>query len=178
MNDLKSTGVIRRIDELGRIVVPKEIRRHLGIRDGESLEIFTEDDKIILKKYSKVLEYADFSRQLCEIIPSVMDFGMFITDRDKVVSLSDNLKLEENNILLDNKMIEYIQNRECYESKSYEKLKFNELELEGYFYVQPIISSIDCLGLIILFKEHPFLKEEKQFAKFVSAMIVNKIDIS
>ena len=52
VNSLKSTGVIRRIDELGRIVIPKEIRRNLGIRDGENVEIFTESDSIILKKYN------------------------------------------------------------------------------------------------------------------------------
>ena len=50
--------------------------------------------------------------------------------------------------------------------------------MEGYVYIQPIISSIDCLGLIVLVKDKALLKEEKQFAKFVSAMIANKIDIS
>ena len=56
--------MIRRIDELGRIVIPKEIRRHLGIREGENLEIFTEEDRIVLKKYSKMLDYVrSFHRQ-------------------------------------------------------------------------------------------------------------------
>ena len=105
MNRLKSTGVIRRIDELGRIVIPKEIRRHLGIRDGESLEIFTEENQIILKKYSKVLEYADLSNKLCEIISSVMNFSMIITDRDKIVSHSDNIKMELKNISLSSKLL-------------------------------------------------------------------------
>lgn len=178
MNKLKSTGVIRRIDELGRIVIPKEIRRHLGIRDGESLEIFTEENQIVLKKYSKILEYADLSSKLCEIIPSVMDFGMIITDRDKVVSFSDNIKLNLESAVLNSKMLNSIQNRESYESSSYEKIELGEFEIEGYFYIQPIISSIDCLGLIILIKDQIFLKEEKQFARFVAAMIVNKIDIS
>ena len=53
MNTLKSTGVVRRIDDLGRIVIPKEIRRNLKIRDGELMEIFVDMDSIILKKYSK-----------------------------------------------------------------------------------------------------------------------------
>lgn len=175
---MKSTGVIRRIDELGRIVIPKEIRRHLGIRDGESLEIFTEEDKIVLKKHSKVLEYADFSSKLCEIIPSVMEYGMIITDRDKIVSYSDNLKESFENSSLNTKMLELIQHRESYESVSFEKINFGPLEIEGYFYFYPIISSIDCLGLVILVKNQLFSKEEKQFAKFVATMIANKIDIS
>ena len=54
---MKATGVIRRIDELGRIVIPKEIRRNLGIRDGESIEIYIENDNIILKKYYRMTNY-------------------------------------------------------------------------------------------------------------------------
>lgn len=56
---MKSTGVVRRIDELGRIVIPKEIRRNLGIRDGENMEIFTESDNIILKKYCRMTSNSD-----------------------------------------------------------------------------------------------------------------------
>lgn len=175
---MKSTGVIRKIDELGRIVIPKEIRRNLGIRDGENLEIFTEEDKIILKKHSRILEYSDFSKKLCEIIPMVMDFAMIITDRDTVVSFTDNVKVALEEAELDSKMLSFIQNRENYDSTSYEKMIIGEYELSGYFYIQPIISSIDCLGLVILVKESIFLKEEKQFAKFIAQMIANKIDIS
>lgn len=175
---MKSTGVIRRIDELGRIVIPKEIRRHLGIREGENLEIFTEENQIILKKYSKMLEYGDFSSKLCEIIPSSMDLGLVITDRDKVVSYSSNVELELKHNEIDNHLLSFIQSRETYESKNCEKLLVGDYEIEGYFYIQPIISSIDCLGLIILIKDQGLIKEEKQFAKFLSQMIANKIDIS
>jgi len=175
---LKSTGVIRRIDELGRIVIPKEIRRHLGIREGENLEIFTEEDRIILKKYSQMLEYADFSHKLCEIIPNIMDFGMIITDRDKVVSFSDNIKIDLQSAMLDSKLISLIQSRESYESSVKESIYFSDFKIEGYFYIYPIISSIDCVGLVILVKDQIESKDEKQFAKFVSQMIVNKIDIS
>ena len=162
---MKSTGVIRRIDELGRIVIPKEIRRHLGIREGENLEIFTEEDRIILKKYSKMLEYADFSSKLCEIVPSTMDLGLVITDRDKVVSFSSNVELELKHSEIDNHLLSYIQSRESYESKISEKMFIGDYD-------------IDCLGLILFIKDQSFLKEEKQFAKFLAQMIANKIDIS
>lgn len=174
---MKSTGVIRRIDELGRIVIPKEIRRHLGIREGENLEIFTEEDKIVLKKYSKVLEFSDFSEKLCEIIPSVMDLRVIITDRDKVISFSNNLKLELNNCAIEQKLMKNVQDRENYESITNETLTFHDQSVEGYFCIQPIISAIDCLGLIILIKNSTFSKEEKQFAKFISQIVANKIDI-
>jgi AbrB family transcriptional regulator (stage V sporulation protein T) len=175
---LKSTGVIRRIDELGRIVIPKEIRRHLGIREGENLEIFVEGDQIVLKKYSKMLEYADFSAKLCELIPSSMDLGIMITDRDRIVSFSNNIKIDLDQSLIENRFMEYIQNRETYESTSYEKMNIGDYEIEGYFYFQPIISTMDCLGLIIFIKDQSLSKEEKQFAKFLATLIANKIDIS
>lgn len=175
---MKSTGVIRRIDELGRIVIPKEIRRHLGIRDGESLEIFTEEDKIVLKKYSRMLEYSDLSKKICELVPSIMDYALMVTDRDKIISYSDNIKLNLENITLNQNMISNIQEREIYESTSFEKIIIGEYEIEGYFYFQPIISSTDCLGLVILVKDKMYTKEEKLFAKFISELIANKIDIS
>lgn len=178
MNVLKSTGVIRKIDELGRIVIPKEIRRHLGIREGENLEIFTEEDRIVLKKYSKMLEYGDFASKLCGVISGIMDLGLVITDLDKVVSASSNVKLNFDSNEIGSKLQSYIQERESYESNSFEKLEIADYEIEGYFYIQPIISSIDCLGLIIFIKDQAYVKEEKQFAKFLAQIIANKIDIS
>ncbi len=176
---MKSTGVIRRIDELGRIVIPKEIRRHLGIREGENLEIYTDDDnRIVLKKYSRMLEYTDFSSKLCELVPLSMNFGMIITDRDKVVSVSNRIEFDPELCEIPSNLLEYIQNRETYESSVKEKMLISNQEVEGYFYVQPIISSIDCLGLIIFVKDQAYHLEEKQFAKFLSTMIANKIDIS
>ena len=86
MNFLKQTGVTRKIDELGRIVIPKEIRKNLGIRDGESLEIYTSDDSIILKKYYEVKKLEDVCDKLCEIIKNIYDVNILITDREKVVS--------------------------------------------------------------------------------------------
>ena len=67
-NFMKSTGVVRRVDDLGRIVIPKEIRRTLRIRDGESLEIFVDREMIALKKFSKMSDMDDVSKELVEII--------------------------------------------------------------------------------------------------------------
>ena len=107
-----------------------------------------------------------------------MDLGLVITDRDKVVSFSSNVKLELKHSEIDQHLLSYIQSRESYESKLIEKMVIGDYEIEGYFYIQPIISSIDCLGLIIIIKDQGFLKEEKQFGKFLAQMIANKIDIS
>ena len=81
---MKSTGVIRRIDELGRIVLPKEIRRNLGIREGENLEIFVEADRMILKKYSKIKDYEEMIKSVGNLIIQVYDNQLIVTDREKV----------------------------------------------------------------------------------------------
>ena len=65
---MKSTGITRKIDELGRVVIPKEIRRNLGIRDGESLEIYTDEDSIILNKHSQIEKYEDLGLKLGDLI--------------------------------------------------------------------------------------------------------------
>ena len=79
-NCMKSTGVVRRVDELGRIVIPKEIRRTLRIKDGESLEIFVDREMITLRKYSKLNNMEEDARQLADIISRSVDKNVFITD--------------------------------------------------------------------------------------------------
>ena len=69
---MKQTGVVRKIDELGRIVLPKEIRRNLGIKDGESLEIFVDEKGVYLQKYSKISNLKEISKELCIDIFDVM----------------------------------------------------------------------------------------------------------
>ena len=83
---MKSTGVVRRIDELGRIVIPKEIRRNLGIRDGENIEIFTENDSIILKKFYRMRASSDLASNLCELVYNSFNYKMIITDREKIIA--------------------------------------------------------------------------------------------
>jgi AbrB family transcriptional regulator, stage V sporulation protein T len=85
---LKATGIVRRIDELGRVVIPKEIRKTLRIREGDPLEIFTDrDGEIILKKYSPIGELGDFATQIAESIQKTIGHITCITDRDTIVSV-------------------------------------------------------------------------------------------
>ena len=89
---MKSTGVVRKIDELGRIVIPKEIRRTLGIRDGENLEIYIEEDKIILQKQMVIESVQDISKQLIAILNDIYDYNFLITDRDSVITGNKEFK--------------------------------------------------------------------------------------
>ena len=87
-----TTGIIRRIDELGRIVIPKEIRKKLRIDNGESLEILIEDDNIILKKYSPVESLNDVVNKYVDIFSQVIKCNIIVVDRKKVIGVSSNIK--------------------------------------------------------------------------------------
>ncbi len=169
---MKQTGVVRKIDELGRIVLPKEIRRNLGFRDGESLEIFVDDKGVYLQKFSKMLDLKDVCLDLCNDVFDIMNINVLILDRDKIL-VSSNSKLTGRMIP---KMVDALmENRESYESKNKEKL-FEE-EKDYFYLMKPIIVSTDCLGMIIFYKNQEFLEWERNFNKFLSQIFVRKIEI-
>ena len=86
---MKATGIVRRIDDLGRVVIPKEIRRTLRLREGTPLEIFTDrEGEIILKKYSPMMELTAFSSQYAEAMAQSTGLMVCITDRDQVIAVS------------------------------------------------------------------------------------------
>ena len=86
---MKATGIVRRIDDLGRVVIPKEIRRVLRIREGDPLEIFTEKDgEVIFKKYSPMGEMSEFAAQYAETLHKTCGLAVAICDRDAVIAVS------------------------------------------------------------------------------------------
>lgn len=92
---MKATGIVRRIDDLGRVVIPKEIRRTLRIREGDPLEIYTEKDgEVIFKKYSPMGELQDFAGQICESIGRNTGHIAAISDRDGVIAVAGAPKRE------------------------------------------------------------------------------------
>lgn len=170
---MKSTGVTRKIDELGRVVIPKEIRRNLGIRDGENLEIFTDEESIILKKHSLISKYEDLANKLTELIYNIYKIDIIITDREKVISSSIKEDILDKKI--EEKLVSLIDNRESYISKEKTALKFFDYELNGYITIMPIIASSDSLGLVILSSNE--FKNQENLAKFVAKILADKINI-
>ena len=167
---MSKSGITRRIDELGRIVVPKEIRYNLGIRDGEPLEIYTSDNQIIIKKYSQVENIKDTSQNICNIVYDACNLSILITDREKVIAESSNLKELENK-KLDDFLKDLIDNRETYISKN----KDIKIGINAYFTIIPIITSIDCSGLVIILSESN--EDNTKYAKIVQKLLINKLDI-
>lgn len=165
---MKCTGVIRRIDELGRIVIPKEIRKSLAIREGESLEIFIENDKLIMTKFSKIDNHQDNIKDVIKYISKAFNININFYDRDILIfNTNENFGkiefLEEfNNIIKDRK-----------------ELIINEINVEDNVYkvyCKPIIISSDVIGILILeIKDN--LDEVMKIANFLSGIIAKKIDI-
>ena len=92
---MKATGIVRRIDDLGRIVIPKEIRRTLRLREGTPLEIFTDrEGEIIFKKYSPMAELGTFAAQYADALAAGSGHMVCITDRDQVLAVSGGMKKE------------------------------------------------------------------------------------
>ena len=92
---MKATGIVRRIDDLGRVVIPKEIRRTMRIREGDPLEIFTgPNEEVVFKKYSPVGEMSEFAVQYAEVMARVSGTAVLICDRDHVIAVSGAPKKE------------------------------------------------------------------------------------
>ena len=92
---MKATGVVRRIDDLGRVVIPKEIRKTLRIKEGDPLEIFTDKEgEIILKKYSPIGELSEFATEYAETLAKTTGHIACITDKDTVIAVSGGSKKE------------------------------------------------------------------------------------
>ena len=92
---MKATGIVRRVDDLGRIVIPKEIRRTLRIREGDPLEIYTEKDGgVIFRKYSPMGDLQEFAAQMCESISAATGHIAAVADRDNIIALHGAPKRE------------------------------------------------------------------------------------
>ena len=92
---MKATGIVRRIDDLGRVVIPKEIRRTMRIREGDPLEIYTDrEGEVIFKKYSPIGELSEFAGQYAEVLYKVGGHPVIITDRDHAIAVAGMPKKE------------------------------------------------------------------------------------
>ncbi len=151
---MKATGIVRRIDDLGRIVIPKEIRRTLRIRESDPLEIFTDrEGEIILKKYSPIGEMTTFAKQYAESLAQVSGRIALIADRDQFIAVSGGYKALLGKAM-SRKMEDAITNRESITALKGDK-KFIEVsdektpEMEQFVSV-PIIAEGDVIGVVIL----------------------------
>ena len=152
---MKATGIVRRIDDLGRVVVPKEIRRTLRIREGDPLEIFTDrEGEIILKKYSPIGELGTFAKEYTESLAASSGHIVCITDKDHIIAASGAPKKDFMDRSISPELERAINSRNIHSASRSDSnfIPILENEPEGLYnsqLVTPIISEGDVLGSII-----------------------------
>ena len=140
---MKSTGVVRRIDDLGRIVIPKEIRRSLRIRDGEPLEIFVDKETIGLKKFSSIKEMNELNTTIGK--------NIFVSDRDSYMAISGELKDRYLNKSISGYLEDVMNSRKTVVEKDFTKLEVIDGHyLKCAYVIYPIIMNGDAIGLVIV----------------------------
>ncbi|GMK41636.1 AbrB family transcriptional regulator [Paenibacillus sp. CCS19] len=158
---MKATGIVRRIDDLGRVVIPKEIRRTLRIREGDPLEIFVDrDGEVILKKYSPIGELGDFAKEYAESLSESTGHITLISDRDTVIAVAGASKKE----FLDKSVGSVLEN--CMENrKTVVETSSGNIELikdinETFasYVAAPIIAGGDPIGTVVLLSKDDGVK--------------------
>ncbi len=151
---MKATGIVRRIDDLGRVVVPKEIRRTLRIREGDPLEIFTDrEGEIILKKYSPIGELGQFAKQYADSLAQTTGHIVAITDKDQFIAVAGPTKKDLLTKSISHELEEVINERETIvaakDDKNYIRIMNDDDSEFVYQAIIPIISEGDAIGSVI-----------------------------
>lgn len=154
---MKATGVVRRIDDLGRIVIPKEIRKTLHIKEGDPLEIFTDKEgEVILKKYSPIGELSEFATEYAETLAKTTGHIACITDKDTIIAVSGGLRKEYLEKNLSPELEKVLDNKEIYTSKGNNEIALpiikndNKDRRFNSQVIYPIITQGDVIGSVIL----------------------------
>ncbi|KGX83490.1 stage V sporulation protein T [Pontibacillus marinus] len=150
---MKATGIVRRIDDLGRVVIPKEIRRTLRIREGDPLEIFVDrEGEVILKKYSPISELGDFAKEYADALFDSLGHTVLICDRDEFIAVSGASKKDYLNKSIGPKVEQAIQDRTVITESNESTIEIadgNEEKVSSYI-VGPIIANGDPIGCVMI----------------------------
>ena len=152
---MKATGIVRRIDDLGRVVIPKEIRKTLRIKEGTPMEIYTDrEGQIILKKYSPIGELNTFAREYVEALVQTTGLAACITDRDLIVAASGSGSRELEGKEISAELDEIIAGREgkFIDGNGREKMSLVSGGEDSFCgkMIQPILCASDAIGSVIL----------------------------
>ena len=184
---MKATGVVRRIDDLGRVVIPKEIRKTLRIKEGDPLEIFTDKEgEVILKKYSPIGELTEFATGYAETLAKTTGHIACITDKDTVIAVSGGAKKELLEQNISTELEKLMDDKEKYTSKENNDLAIpitkNENKERSYNsqVVYPIISDGDVIGTVILLSKDNNTKMsevEQKVAQSAASFLGSQMEI-
>lgn len=184
---MKATGVVRRIDDLGRVVIPKEIRKTLRIKEGDPLEIFTDrEGQIILKKYSPIGELTEFATGYAETLAKTTGHIACITDKDTIIAVSGGSKKEFLEQDVSTELEKLMEDKEIYTSKENSDMAMpitkndqNEKKYNSQI-VYPIVSNGDTIGTVILMSKDTNTKMnevEKKVAQSAATFLASQMEI-
>ena len=149
---MKATGIVRRIDDLGRVVIPKEIRRTMRIREGDPLEIYTDKDgEVIFKKYSLMGGLADFAGQVCETLNKTTGRVAVITDRDACIAVAGAPRRDLMDKQLSERLEGVLEGRKIYQFQPGDTAMQVSEESEKFYVAcaAPILAEGDVLGCVL-----------------------------
>ncbi len=179
---MKTTGIVRRIDRLGRIVIPKEIRKSLSIKDEENLEILLEEDYIILKKYQTMEKLIELAKVYAKELADLSHFIVCMTDTDKVVAISGDKKEKYLGEEISDEVRELMTER-CISFSSDQEvksiLKSDLVSSPTSQLIVPIIADAQVIGNIILFtyeKNKKITDLEIKLAELTAKYLGNKVE--
>lgn len=161
---MKATGIVRRIDDLGRIVIPKEIRRTLRIKEGDPLEIYTDrEGEVIFKKYSPIGELQSFASEYADTLQKTSSMPIFICDRDEIIAVSGASKKEYMDRRISKGLEEIVEGRSLYVRESGQETVAVTSD-GGSHYVNcamPILSEGDVIGCVVSAKQYDAPQNDK-----------------
>lgn len=174
---MKATGIVRRIDDLGRVVIPKEIRRTMRIREGDPLEIFTnKDGEVIFKKYSPIGELSDFAGKYAETLAKTSGVATCITDRDSVIAVSGIPKREVMDKRVSAELEKLMDDKDNYvktRSGASNVWIIDGFDKYSANVVYPIVSEGDTIGSVVLLgdEESPAGEIEAKLAQTAAGFL-------
>ncbi len=171
---MKATGIVRRIDDLGRVVIPKEIRRTLRIREGDPLEIFTDrEGEVILKKYSPIGELGAFAKQYAESLAQTTGHIVCITDRDQVIAVAGSGRKDIISKPISKSLEELIDERDNILANKGDKKFISLIDGESEEFnsqvISPIICEGDAIGSVIITTKELKVKMSDTEAKLANS---------
>ncbi|HMM06385.1 MAG TPA: stage V sporulation protein T [Clostridiales bacterium] len=157
---MKATGIVRRIDDLGRVVIPKEIRRTMRIKEGDPLEIYVDrEGEVILKKYSPITSLSDFAREYADALSNSIHTTVLIADRDEVIAVSGGSKKEflhqrigsiVEKVMEDRRTLVVNRIHEEVNKKAFSILDSEEENDMECFCIAPVIPGGDVIGAVLI----------------------------
>lgn len=181
---MKATGIVRRIDDLGRIVIPKEIRRTLRIREGDPLEIYTDrEGEIILKKYSPIGELGSFAREYAESLAQSAGHITCIVDKDQIIAVSGGSRKEFMEKHISDELEQVLNNRSTHTATRSDSNfvpivddEDSHSDIYSAELIVPIICEGDVLGAIVMLGDKSMGEVEGKLAQTAAGFLSKQME--